>query len=198
MPRARRIAFQWNFWLLGVLTLFFLVAILPIFNPDPAERSLVAWNLEPGIGRQASLTSTPSGDGFELNVISLDSLDPWRVRITRPISLAKDELLTIRFIARAEMDHAIELVVREGQAPYNLIGRQLSIPISSAWTKIEYSVVAAHTLIDGRIEIQAGQSPGKLEIKEVKIEKTSPSLPNTASKATGDWFVTRESRPAKF
>lgn len=171
MPRARDAAFLKTPWLFLVLAIFFLVAILPIFDPDPVERSLIMWNLEPGIGRQASLTSTPSGDAFELNVRSLDSLDGWRVRITRPISLAKGESLTIKFLARADMDHAIELLVREGQAPYNLIGQRLYAPIGSAWTPIEHSVVAHHTLVDGRIEFQAGQSVGILEIKEITIKK---------------------------
>jgi len=183
MPRARSAEFQWGSWTLGLLALFLLVALLPVFNPNPEERSRIAWNLEPGIGRQASLLSNPSGESFELNVLALDSPEPWRVRITRPIELTKDESLTIRFLARAEMDHPIDLIVREGQAPYTVLGQRLSAPIGSGWTPVEHSVIAPHPLVDGRIEILAGQSLGKLEIKEVRIEKHPSSAAKTISRS---------------
>jgi hypothetical protein len=85
--------------------------------------------------------------------------------------LKKGESITIHFLARAEPDRPIEVLVHEGQAPYAPVGDPKSISLNSQWREVTHTVTSPHALVDGLVEIRAGQSCGIVEISEVRLEK---------------------------
>lgn len=117
---------------------------------------LNGWILEQHAGAQASATqSTSAPPGYTRSVrieVTKPGTQSWHVQWNQPgLTVEGGRLYTLSFWARANTSRSITVAVTMAHDPWSGLGPWISVPLTTAWQRFEYTFVVTQSDTNARV-----------------------------------------------
>lgn len=152
---------------------------LPDEKPTKSPGS-ARWSVYSPDNKHATLTSRPGGDAT-VEILS-GAAELWNVQLSyAPISVQKDQKVSIAFRIRSEAARLIQVAFSENHEPWKDLGLPAeSLDIGPQWKEFRRSFPAKATDGNARVQLLLGGDPTKIEVAAVQIStESAASAPPT-------------------